>query len=155
MTEHLADIAERLDSAQASATAVPQLETPLNLDDAYAVQRLSLARRYQRGERRVGIKMGFTSRAKMAQMGIDEMIWGRLTDAMQVEDGGEVGHARFVHPRVEPELAFLLGEAPDGGPITSINIAACVVAVAPGCQHQADPAFTIPDRAYAWTAICW
>ena len=38
-------------------------------------------RRYSRGENQVGIKMGFTSREKMVQMGVHDMIWGRLTDA--------------------------------------------------------------------------
>jgi aldehyde dehydrogenase (NAD+) len=54
--------------------------------------------------------MGFTSRAKMVQMGVHDMIWGRLTDAMAVQDGGQVSLGRFVHARVEPELAFLLGK---------------------------------------------
>ena len=59
--------------------------TPLTIEEAYAIQAASIARRHARGERRIGIKMGFTSRAKMAQMGVHEMIWGRLTDAMLVE----------------------------------------------------------------------
>ena len=54
--------------------------------------------------------MGFTSRAKMVQMGVHDMIWGRLTDAMAEEDGASVSLERFVHPRVEPELAFLLAK---------------------------------------------
>ncbi|WP_422061485.1 2-keto-4-pentenoate hydratase [Sphingopyxis sp.] len=106
---NIAAIAERLDTAMRDAHAVPQLAEPLSLDQAYAVQAASLARRYARGERRVGVKMGFTSLAKMEQMGIGEVIWGRLTDAMQVADGGTVPFTRFVHPRIEPEIAFLLG----------------------------------------------
>ena len=102
-------IAERLDNAMREARAVPQLAEPLTLDDAYAVQAASLARRYARGERRIGVKMGFTSLAKMEQMGISEVIWGRLTDAMQLADGGSVPFEHFVHPRIEPEIAFLLG----------------------------------------------
>src|SRR4051812_41712250 len=102
------DIAVLLDDAARLAKATPQLDQPLTLDDAYRVQAASLGRRYQRGETRVGIKMGFTSRAKMAQMGIDEMIWGRLTDAMLVEDGAAIDLADYVHPRVEPEIAFFL-----------------------------------------------
>ena len=104
----LAALSAHLDDAARNATAIPQLEEPINLADAYQVQAGSMARRYARGERRVGIKMGFTSLAKMAQMGIDEMIWGRLTDAMQVADGGTIRMADFVHPRVEPEVAFIL-----------------------------------------------
>lgn len=105
----LAAIATRLDDAARHAKAVPQLSEPISLDEAYQVQALSLARRHARGEVPVGVKMGFTSFAKMEQMGIDEVIWGRLTDAMHVSDGGTVDMARFVHPRIEPEVAFLLG----------------------------------------------
>ena len=42
--------------------------------------------------------MGFTSRAKMVQMGIDDVIWGRLTSGIQVEEGTPVRFSRFVHP---------------------------------------------------------
>ena len=52
--------------------------------------------------------MGLTSRAKMAQVGVDEVIWGRLTDAMRLEEGASLSRAKYVHPRIEPELAFLL-----------------------------------------------
>jgi 2-oxo-3-hexenedioate decarboxylase len=129
----LAGLAQRLDDAQRSATATPQLDEPIALADAYEVQRGSMARRYARGERRIGIKMGFTSRAKMVQMGIDEMIWGRLTDAMLVDDGGAIAFERFVHPRVEPELAFLL-EKPLAGRVTPMAALAAVAGVAPALE---------------------
>lgn len=130
---NLIEIAQRLDNAQRNAAATPQLSEPLTLEEAYRVQSASLQRRYDRGERRVGIKMGFTSRAKMAQMGIDEMIWGRLTDAMQLEDGGTIDFESYVHPRVEPEVAFLL-KAPLAGGATSPAALAAVEAVAPALE---------------------
>jgi 2-oxo-3-hexenedioate decarboxylase len=126
-------IAERLDDAARTATAVPQLDEPLSLEDAYRVQATSMSRRYARGQRRVGIKMGFTSRAKMAQMGIDDMIWGRLTDAMLVPDGGVIRMDAYVHPRVEPEIAFLL-KAPLGGSVTAPAALAAVEAIAPALE---------------------
>ncbi|MGD9810555.1 MAG: 2-keto-4-pentenoate hydratase [Sphingobium sp.] len=129
----IAAIAERLDGAQLNATATPQLSEPLSVEDAYAVQAASMGRRYARGERRVGIKMGFTSRAKMAQMGVSEMIWGRLTDGMMVEDGDSISFARYVHPRVEPEIAFLLKDALPGK-VTMMGAAAAVAGVAPALE---------------------
>lgn len=129
----LAALAERLDRAASEATATPQLETPITLADAYAIQRASIARRLARGERRIGIKMGFTSRAKMQQMGVSDLIWGRLTDAMLVEDGGSVSLARYVHPRVEPEIAFLL-RRPLAGKVTLPQALAAVEAVAPALE---------------------
>ena len=59
----IAVLDERLDGAAFNATATPQLEDSISLDDAYAVQQASIARRLARGETRIGIKMGFTSRA--------------------------------------------------------------------------------------------
>ena len=104
------EFAQLLDDAARHARAVPQIDPhgELSLAEAYAIQSASIQRRLARGERRVGVKMGFTSRAKMVQMGIDDVIWGRLSSAMQVEEGAPLKFARFVHPRVEPELAFVL-----------------------------------------------
>jgi 2-oxo-3-hexenedioate decarboxylase len=110
--QRIAELAERVDTAALTAQAIPQFadDEQLGVEDAYAVQAASIKRRLQRGERRTGMKMGFTSRAKMVQMGVHDMIWGRLTDAMAEADGVPVSLSRFVHPRVEPELAFLLAK---------------------------------------------
>ena len=94
----LSELARILDDAARTATAVPQLteERPsLTVEDAYAIQALSIARRYDRGERRVGIKMGLTSRAKMQQVGVSEAVWGRLTNAMRLVEGGDLVRARL------------------------------------------------------------
>lgn len=129
----LATIAETLDMAAHSAQATPQLVEPLTVDEAYDVQAQSLERRYGRGERRIGVKMGFTSRAKMVQMNVDEMIWGRLTDQMLVEEGGSVSLTRFVHPRAEPEIAFLLGEDLSQG-ATALQAQRAIAAVGPAIE---------------------
>ncbi len=128
-TVSLEGLAERLDEAARTARAIPQLAEPLNIEDAYRVAALSLQRRYARGERRVGLKMGFTSRAKMVQMGLAELIWGRLTDAMLVDDGGSLSRARYVHPRVEPEVAFVLAK-PLAGRVSLLEAAGAVGGVA-------------------------
>jgi len=105
-------LAETLDSAAASATAIPQisLSTPISIDDAYEIQRLSIDKRLARGEKLVGLKMGFTSVAKMEQMGVHDMIWGRLTDAMLLKNGGELQMSNFIHPRAEPEICFRISK---------------------------------------------
>jgi hypothetical protein len=71
-------LAERLDTAAMSALAIPQLfnELEVRLDDAYRIQAASIGRRLNRGDRRVGMEMGFTNRAKMLQMGVSDMILG-------------------------------------------------------------------------------
>jgi len=127
--------AEIVDEAARTATEIPQFsdETPLTTDEAYAIQALSMQRRYARGERRVGMKMGLTSRAKMVQVGVDDMIWGRLTDAMRVEEGGVASMADYVHPRAEPEIAFLL-KKPLSGIVSAVEAMAAVEAVAPAIE---------------------
>ncbi|MEW2445018.1 2-keto-4-pentenoate hydratase [Micromonospora marina] len=146
----IAGIAEKLGAAADDATAIPQLaaETGLDVDAAYAVQTALVKRRLDRGERLVGLKMGLTSKAKMAQVGVDEVIWGRLTDVMRVPDGGAVDVGDFIHPRVEPEVAFLLDRLPDPGePVGSFTRAVC--AVAPAIElidsRYANFTFSLPD----------
>ncbi len=131
----LRKLAEAVDEAARTAVAIPQLtsSTPLTVEEAYAIQALSMARRYERGERRVGMKMGLTSRAKMLQVGVAEMVWGRLTDAMQCEEGGGLSFKSYIHPRAEPEVAFLLRRSL-AGKVTAVEALAAVEAVAPAIE---------------------
>jgi 2-oxo-3-hexenedioate decarboxylase len=144
------EYATLLDDAARHAKAVGQIDPrgELSLADAYAIQSASIGRRVERGERRVGVKMGFTSRAKMIQMGIDDVIWGRLSDRMQCEEGTPVQFSRFVHPRVEPELAFVL-KKPLAGDVTAVEALAAVEAIAPALEiidsRYADFKFSLPD----------
>lgn len=144
------DLAERLDDAARTASAIPQIaaEAGLDVDVAYGVQAALVERRLARGERLVGLKMGLTSRAKMAQVGVDEVIWGRLTDGMRVPEGDSVDVRAYIHPRVEPEVAFLIDRAPEpGAPLWSF--ADAVRAVAPAIElidsRYADFRFSLPD----------
>lgn len=126
-------LAERLDIAQTSRTAVASLGDGLDIGDAYAVQSAVLARRTARGERLTGVKLGFTSKAKMAQMGVSEVILGRLTDAMRVDDGADVDLSQFIHPRIEPEIAFRLSRDVEPDDLTT-DIESCVDGVAPALE---------------------
>jgi 2-oxo-3-hexenedioate decarboxylase len=98
-----------LDAALLGAKAIPQLHLS-DVDEAYRVQASLVQRRLDRGEKLAGVKLGLTSKAKMAQVGVDQIIWGRLTDAMRVPDGGTVSLEAFIHPRIEPEVAFLVSD---------------------------------------------
>src|SRR5210317_1281814 len=103
-------IAAKLDDAAQKAEAVEQISKSkvINLDEAYAIQSISISSRYKRLEKFVGIKLGFTSRAKMEQMGVHDLIWGKLTDRMQYLEDEQLQRSEFIHPRAEPEVAFLL-----------------------------------------------
>jgi 2-oxo-3-hexenedioate decarboxylase len=141
-------VAARLDAAQYEATAIEQLPAGLELADAYAIQHAVLGRRLARSERLVGTKLGFTSEAKMAQMGVSEIIVGQLTDAMCVDAGDDVDLARFIHPRIEPEVAFRLARDVDLDD-PSVKIKSFVDAVAPGLEiidsRYRDFRFSLPD----------
>jgi 2-oxo-3-hexenedioate decarboxylase len=131
----LNNIAEIVDRAAHTATAIPQFSdtTPLTAEDAYKVQALSMDRRYSRGETRVGVKMGMTSRAKMLQMNLPDLIWGRLTSGMREEEGGKISYSRYVHPRAEPEVAFIMKKELVGV-VTLAEALAAVEAVAPAIE---------------------
>lgn len=106
------DIARQLDEAAQHAVSVPQVAAALNinLEEAYKIQRLSMDRRYRRGEQSIGVKLGFTSRAKMEQMGVSDMIWGWLTDSMLYQDRDALPLHKFIHPRAEPEVCFIVSK---------------------------------------------
>ncbi|WP_082897114.1 kynureninase [Thalassotalea crassostreae] len=128
-------LAIKLDQAAVSAQSVEQLSltSELSLDDAYTIQKLSIDQRLNRGERLVGYKMGFTSKAKMEQMGVDDLIWGRLTDTMIIEQDQAIDLADYVHPRAEPEIAFKL-KSPLSGIVTAEQALAAVEAIAPAIE---------------------
>jgi 2-oxo-3-hexenedioate decarboxylase len=119
-----------------------------DVDTAYAVQEALVARRLARGATQVGWKLGFTSLAKMAQMGISDVIVGRLTSDMEVPDGGAADLRRFIHPRVEPEVAYRLARDVDPD-APADDIVAAVDAVAPALEiidsRYVDFRFTLAD----------
>ena len=147
----LEELAERVDRAAVEASAIAQLTdefADLSLADSYTIQALSIARRIARGERRIGVKMGLTSRAKMIQVGVDEVIWGRLTSNMLLEDGASLSISKFVHPRIEPEIVFLLKKRL-AGKVTAVEAMAAVEAVAPAMEvidsRYINFKFALPD----------
>lgn len=127
--------AAALDQAQRTASPIARRSpgTSPGLDAAYATQHALIARRTARGERIVGVKLGFTSRAKAQQMGVDDVIMGSLTDAMRIDDGGRYDRGSAIHPRVEPEIAYLLGPAPDDE-YAHLAPAVAIEAVAPALE---------------------
>lgn len=115
MNKSIKEIADTLDRAALNSNTTQQvsLGQTISLEDSYKIQQLSLDNRYARGEKLTGYKLGFTSKAKMEQMGVHDIIWGRLTDAMQYQSGQALPSHKFIHPRVEPEIAFLIGKRID------------------------------------------
>lgn len=112
----LLEAAKKLDQAAVLAQPIEQLtkQNEFTLDEAYEIQRLAIAERLDRGEKLIGLKMGFTSEAKMQQMGVHDMIWGRLTDTMLIDNGANAELAKYIHPRSEPEICFRISKDING-----------------------------------------
>ena len=106
------EFAKRLHGAQKERKAVPQFKEneSFSLKEAYEIQHALINERIKEGEALIGIKMGFTSEAKMKQMGVSEMIIGQLTTSMQYQNGGVISQSNFIHPRAEPEVYFRLSK---------------------------------------------
>lgn len=91
----------------------------MTMDDAYAIQAVLVARKLAAGRRAIGWKIGLTSRAMQQALNIDTPDSGVLFDDMAFEDGATVPADRFIQPRVEAEIAFVM-KAPLRGPGTTV-----------------------------------
>ena len=98
----------------------------LDLETAYAVQDEALRMRRARGETLIGVKLGLTSKAKQRRMGIDRPSLAWLTDAMLLPAGEPTPLDRLIHPRVEPEIGFVMGSRLQG---PGVSAAAALAAV--------------------------
>lgn len=106
----------------------------LDVATGYEVQDLTLRRRLDRGEKLVGVKLGLTSRAKQERMGVDTPFVAWLTDAMVLPAGDPVPQDRLIHPRIEPELVFVMGERLEGPGVTAATAMAAVDHVLGGAE---------------------
>jgi len=116
--QQIAQLAERLENCELEARDTPKITDDypeMDWEDAYAIQNAIAGRKLARGERIVGLKAGLTSRAKMKQMGVETPIFGFLVDRYVVPDGGDCRIGELIHPKVEPEIAFVT-KAPLKGP---------------------------------------
>ncbi len=110
-------LAEHLETCELQARDTLRItdEHPsMDWDDAYAIQDEILRRKLARGARLIGLKAGLTSHAKMKQMGVDTPVFGFLVDSFSVPEGAEVKVGELIHPKVEPEIAFVLKRALKG-----------------------------------------
>ena len=149
--ETITACADIIEGAVRDRRAIGRLteQHPLTLDDGYAVQDEVTRRRLARGERLIGAKLGLTSRAKQVQMSVAEPVYGRL-----FSDGVHPAHAPFevaslIHPRVEPEIVFTMGERLAGPGVTSADVIAATRSICCGLEiidsRYDDFSFTAAD----------
>ena len=86
----------------------------MQMDDAYAVQKELVALKVADGRRVTGWKIGLTSKAMQYALNIDIPDSGILFDDMHFEDGSTVPKGRFIQPRIEAEIAFVMKKDLDG-----------------------------------------
>ena len=82
----------------------------ITIEDAYAISTAVAQHRIKAGAKLIGHKVGLTSKAMQASSQINEPDYGHLLDDMMIADGAKVPHANYCLPRVEVELAFVLGK---------------------------------------------
>jgi 2-oxo-3-hexenedioate decarboxylase len=134
---------------RAAVSPITDTEPELRLDQAYAIQRRLVDEKVANGERIVGAKLGLTSRAKQEAMGVHEPIYASLTDRMLLPAESALPLAELIHPRVEPEVVFVIGDDLAGPGVTAQDALDATAAVCCGLEiidsRYADFRFTLPD----------
>jgi 2-keto-4-pentenoate hydratase len=130
-------IANELLAAYASREPVEPLTgryLDLSLEDAYQIQLLQVERWLADGARVKGHKVGLTSAAMQRQMGVDSPDYGHLLDSMFWPEHEAIPVSRFLQPRAEPEVAFVLKQPLRGPDVTEADAAAAVDFVLPALE---------------------
>ncbi len=121
----------------------------LTIEDAYAIQAAGLDLLLEGGATLAGAKLGLTSAAKQEQMGVNEPVYGWVTEASVLREGGEVDLAGLIHPRVEPEIVFILGANLAGPGVTAEEVLYATTTVVGGIEvidsRFEKFSFTLPD----------
>ena len=120
------EIADTLIAAERNRTGIAQFSDDhpdIDVATAYQAQRAFVQAKIDAGETFVGYKLGLTSRNKQQAMGLDAPLYGRVTSGMIFSYGEPIRLDRFIHPRVESEIAFLLARDIDP-PATVVSVLA-------------------------------
>jgi 2-oxo-hept-3-ene-1,7-dioate hydratase len=149
------ECASRIHDAERSRRQIGQLSRDfpgMTIDDAYAVQRAWVDMKIAAGRRLLGHKIGLTSRAMQMSSQIDEPDYGDLLDDMFFDPGATIPPARFIVPRVEVELAFVLSGGLRGPNCTREDVLAATARIVPAIEiidariEQFDAASRAPRR---------
>src|SRR5947208_1097742 len=104
-----ADILMRAEKERKQATQLSKTWPDINIEDAYAISTEVAKRKLAAGAKLIGHKVGLTSKAMQRSSQIDEPDYGHLFDYMMIADGAKIPHENYCRPRVEIELAFIMG----------------------------------------------
>jgi 2-keto-4-pentenoate hydratase len=111
-----------------------ELYPGLDVDDAYEIQLAQVTRWTADGARIKGHKVGLTSDAMRRQLGVDQPDFGHLTDTVFHADSEPIDTGAFLQPKIEPEIAFVLGRRLAGPGLNAAEAAAAVEFVLPALE---------------------
>ncbi|MCE8539169.1 2-oxo-hepta-3-ene-1,7-dioic acid hydratase [Ruegeria pomeroyi] len=135
--EQHADAAARLIEAEETGRQIGLLSLAypgMDMDDAYAIQQALAAHKQTAGRHVIGWKIGLTSKAMQYALNIDIPDSGILFDDMAFDDGATVPKGRFIQPRVEAEIAFVMKAPLGGAEVTRDDVLAATDYVAPSLE---------------------
>jgi 2-keto-4-pentenoate hydratase len=133
-------LAEKLDAAMRTGAPLPHFdvsESINSLADAYAIQSAWTAMRVARGEKIMGRKIGLTAKAVQEQLGVDQPDYGTLWQSSfhEAKNGAvTIAASDFIAPRIEGEIAFLIGKSLDRPGIMPADVLAATEACALGVE---------------------
>jgi 2-keto-4-pentenoate hydratase len=106
----------------------------IDIVDAYEIQLINIRQRVAEGARVLGHKVGLSSKAMQQMMGVDEPDYGHLLDEMQVFEHTPVHTGRYLYPRVEVEVGFILADDLPGADCTEDDVLAATEALVPSIE---------------------
>jgi 2-keto-4-pentenoate hydratase len=106
----------------------------IDVVDAYEIQLINIRQRVAEGARVLGHKVGLSSKAMQQMMGVDEPDYGHLLDEMEVFEDTPVKAGRYLQPRVEVEVGFILAEDLPGAGCTEDDVLAATEALVPSIE---------------------
>ena len=106
----------------------------IDVVDAYQIQLINIRQRVAEGARVVGHKVGLSSLAMQQMMGVDEPDYGHLLDEMEVFEDIPVTAAKYLYPRVEVEVGFILADDLPGADCTEDDVLAATAAFVPSIE---------------------
>lgn len=106
----------------------------MTMDDAYKVQSAFVALRQAEGRHTIGWKVGLTSKAMQQALGISTPDSGVLLDDMAFANHATVPANRFIQPRIEAELAFILKSPLQGPDVTLAQVLAATDHIRPALE---------------------
>ncbi len=131
--ELAADLAQA-ERSRAPISPLTAAHPDIDVVDAYQIQLINIRQRVAEGARVVGHKVGLSSLAMQQMMGVDEPDYGHLLDEMQVFEEVPVKAAKYLYPRVEVEVGFILAADLPGAECTEDDVLAATAALVPSIE---------------------